>query len=109
MQTNLEAQIGSHTRAADVMVGGACWRVHIFGIRVVGHDAFVQVALVGPTRRTATVRIGARIVDGVTGRQILDAVCDWLASGDRRRHRYLDARGAGSLEHRGRASRERRQ
>jgi len=95
MHTDLEGHIGSHTRAADVVVGGACWRVHIFGIRVVGHDAFVQVALVGPTNRTATVRIGARIIDGVTGRQLLDAICDWLASGDRRPHGYLDARRRG--------------
>jgi len=74
------------------MVAGESWRVHIFGIRVVGHDAFVQVALVGPTNRTATVRIAARIIDGVTGRQLLDAICDWLASGDHRHHVFLDAR-----------------
>jgi len=92
MHPDLGSRLGSHTRAADVMVAGESWRVHIFGIRVVGHDAFVQVALVGPTNRTATVRIAARIIDGVTGRQLLDAICDWLASGDRRHHVFLDAR-----------------
>ena len=92
MRRNLAALLGSDTRAADVCVNGDSWRVHIFGIAVVGRDAFVQVALVGPTNRTATVRVAARIVSGVTGRQILDTICDWLASDDPRSHGYLDAR-----------------
>ncbi len=48
--------------------------------------------MVGPVNRTATVRIAARIVSGVTGRHLLDTICDWLESGDGRDHAYLDAR-----------------
>ncbi len=92
MRSNLADLLGSDTRAADVCVNGNSWRVHIFGIAVIGRDAFVQVALVGPTNRTATVRVAARIASGVTGRQILDTICDWLASDDPRSHGYLDAR-----------------
>jgi hypothetical protein len=98
MRRDLAAVLGSNTRAADVTVGGASWRVHIFGIAVIGRDAFVQVALVGPINRTATVRVAARVVDGVTGRQILDAICDWLASGDSNDHGYLDARNRCGVE-----------
>jgi hypothetical protein len=94
MRRELAAILGSDNRAADVIVGGASWRVHIFGIAVIGGDAFVQVAIVGPVTSTATVRIAARVVEGVTGRQILDTICDWLESGDHRHHGYLDARGA---------------
>jgi hypothetical protein len=96
MRRNLAALLGSDTRAADLCVNGDSWRVHIFGIAVIGRNAFVQVALVGPTNRTATVRIAARFVAGVTGRQILDSICDWLASGDARSHGYLDARAIDS-------------
>ena len=93
MRRELAATLGSNSRAADVIVGGVSWRVHIFGIAVIGTDAFVQVALVGPVTSTATVRIAARVVDGVTGRQVLDAICEWLEAGDHRHHGYLDARG----------------
>jgi len=96
MRRNLAALLNSDTRAADVCVNGNSWRVHIFGIAVIGRDAFVQVALVGPTNRTATIRVAARIVAGVTGRQILDTICDWLASDDSRSHGYLDARAIDS-------------
>src|SRR5207249_1817390 len=62
MRRELAAILSSDTRAADVIVGGASWRVHIFGIAVIGGDAFVQVALVGPVTSTATVRIEGRVV-----------------------------------------------
>jgi hypothetical protein len=92
MRNQLEKLLGSKTRAADITVGDDTWRVHIFGIALVDREAFVQVALVGPVTRTATVRIAAQVVNGVTGRQILDTICDWLESGDTRVHGYLDAR-----------------
>jgi hypothetical protein len=95
MHRGFGTRLSSQTRAADIVVRGVSWHVHIFGIAIVDGDAFVEVALVGPTKRTATVRIAAHIVDGVTGRQLLDAVGSWLASDDRRGHGYLDARGAG--------------
>ena len=97
MRKDLAALLGSDTRVADIVVRDIPWCVHIYGIATIDRDAFVQVALVGPTTRTATVRIAARVVDGVTGRQLLDALCDWLAASDTRVHAYLDARDRAAL------------
>src|SRR5260370_16331188 len=54
MRSNLADLLGSDTRAADVCVNANSWRVHIFGIAVIGPHAFLPVALVAPTHPTPT-------------------------------------------------------
>jgi hypothetical protein len=91
MRLDLARQITRSGEDASVIVGDTVWNLHVFGITRVGREVFIQIALIGPRTCTVTVRSGCAVVHGVTGRRILDAVCDWLLSGDPRDHAYLEA------------------
>jgi hypothetical protein len=78
---------------ASLQIGPDFWRLYVSGVTRVGGDAFFQVTLLGPRTVQLTVSAPAAVVPGVTGRQLLDAVCDWLLSGDTRDQVYLDVRG----------------
>jgi hypothetical protein len=71
-------------------IGEDRWDLFVCGVTRVGRDAFIQLTLIGPTECAVTLRAPLALVRGVTSRQILDAVCEWLISGDARSHAYLE-------------------
>jgi hypothetical protein len=75
---------------AELSIGSDDWDLFVFGITRVGRDAFIQLTLLGPRECTITVRAPSAMIQGVTVRQILDVICDWLLSGDVRPHVYLE-------------------
>jgi hypothetical protein len=77
------------TGHATLSIGDDEWDLFVCGLTRVGRDTFVQLTLLGPRACTVTVRARA-LVQGTTVRRILDAVCEWLLSGDRRDHTYLE-------------------
>jgi hypothetical protein len=79
---------------AALLIGSDHWDVFIFGVTRVGREAFIQLTLLGPRECTITVRAPSAMVQGVTERQILDLVRDWLLSGDVKPHVYLELPGA---------------
>lgn len=74
-------------------VDGEEWRLSIAGVTPIGREIFVQLALVGPAVCTVVIRAHA-IVRGVTARQILETVCEWLLHRGDARHAVLDVGGA---------------
>jgi hypothetical protein len=75
---------------AALSIGSEHWDLFIFGVTRVGRDVFIQLRLLGPRECTVTVRAPSMMVQGVTVRQILDVICDWLLSGDVKPHMYLE-------------------
>jgi hypothetical protein len=84
------AQLAPAVGHAALSIGSEHWDLFIFGITRVGRDAFIQLTLLGPRECTVTVRAPSVIVQAITVRQILDVVSDWLLSGDRKAHAYLE-------------------
>jgi hypothetical protein len=80
---------------ASLTIGSDVWELYIFGVTRIGRDAFIQLTLLGPRECTVTVRAPSALVRGVTARQLLDAVCDWLISGDPSDRAYLELAGVG--------------
>ncbi len=74
---------------AILIIGSQSWSLHIVGVTRVGRDLFIQLSVVGSRECLVTIRTQA-VVQGVTSRQILDAVCDWLLSGDASERAFLD-------------------
>jgi hypothetical protein len=83
-------QLAPSVGHAALSIGSEHWDLFIFGVTRVGSDAFIQLTLLGPRECTVTVRAPSAMVQGVTKRQILDVVCDWLLSGDVKPHMYLE-------------------
>jgi hypothetical protein len=77
---------------ASLTIGADAWDLFVFGATRVGHDTFFQLTLLGPRECTVTVRT-REVVESTTARRILDAVCEWLRSGDPRDHAYLELPG----------------
>ena len=73
----------------SLKIGAEEWDLFVFGATRVGHDTFFHLTLLGPRACTVTVRARA-VVHDTTARRILDAVCEWLLSGDLREHVYLE-------------------
>jgi hypothetical protein len=71
-------------------IGSDRWDLFVCGVTRVGRDAFIQLTLIGPRECSVTLRAPSALVRGVTSRQILDAVCEWLISGDARSHAYIE-------------------
>jgi hypothetical protein len=84
------AQLPPPVGHASLSIGSEHWDLFIFGITRVGHDAFIQLTLLGPRECTVTVRAPSVMVREITVRQILDLVSDWLLSGDDKAHGYLE-------------------
>jgi len=92
LEPPLDARSPEGRPHASLRIGDDCWRLYVSGATRVDDDAFFQVTLLGPRTVLLTVRTSGTLVPGVTGRRLLDAVCDWLLSGDPRDHAYLDVR-----------------
>lgn len=96
-----EIQISSASTAlshATLTIGPDSWSLYIFAITRIGRYLFIQMTLLGPRECTVTVRT-PDVQRGVTARQILNAVCDWLLSGDRSDRAFLEiSSGADSCE-----------
>jgi hypothetical protein len=85
----LELQAPPAIGHASLKIGTEEWDLFVFGATRVGHDTFFQLTLLGPRACTVTVRARA-VVHDTTARRILDAVCEWLLSGDLRDHVCLE-------------------
>ena len=66
---------------AVIDIGDTRWRLYVFGVSRVGPDLFIQVAMIGPRIRTATVRARAPIGNRATAHRVLTAVRDWMIRG----------------------------
>jgi hypothetical protein len=97
---HIAAELPPAVGHAALSIGSEHWDLFIFGITRVGHDAFIQLTLLGPRECTVTVRAPSGMVREITVRQILDLVSGWLLSGERKAHAYLElpaAAGARSV------------
>ncbi len=90
MQRALEA-IDPSEQQLSLTVGEDTWRMYIYGVTRVGHELFIQTALFGPRMCTAVVRVTARRTCRDTAREIVELITDWLSTGDRRSHVFLES------------------
>jgi hypothetical protein len=84
----------TETRPVSLTIGADVWSLHMSGATRIGRDSFIHIALIGPRMCTITVRTPAAVVRGVTARQLLDAVCDWLLASNERDDAYLELPGS---------------
>jgi hypothetical protein len=75
---------------ATLAIDDIQWKLYVFGVSRVGPDLFVQIAVMGPRTRTATVRARGPIGNPMTARRVLAVVRDWLISGDRQEPAFLE-------------------
>jgi len=90
MKDELARIVGSAPAHASMRVGTESWNLYIYGVTRVGHDLFLQLALLGPRVCTLTVRAPAPIGNVVTARRVLAVVHDWIQSDDSSEHGYLE-------------------
>src|SRR5271154_4340607 len=91
---DLVRQTKTETRPVSLTIGADVWTLHVSGATRIGGDSFIHIALIGPRTCTITVRTPAVVVRGVTARQLLELVCDWLLASNERDHAYLELPGS---------------
>lgn len=80
MKQELADVIQRSASHATLEIGPDRWKLYVFGVSRVGPHMFVQVAIIGPTIRTATVRARAPIGNRETARRMIAAVREWIAT-----------------------------
>jgi hypothetical protein len=80
MRQELTEVIQRSAPHATLDIGADRWRLYVFGVSRVGADMFVQVAVVGPSIHTVTVRARAPIGNRETARRVLATVRDWVVT-----------------------------
>jgi len=64
---------------ATLVVRDVRWQLYIFGVTRVGPEMLVQIAAIGPSVCTVTVRARPPIGNRETARQVLAVVAHWMA------------------------------
>jgi hypothetical protein len=80
MKDELAAMVGTSAPHASLSADSESWDLYVFGVTSVGHDMFLQIAVVGPRVCTLTVRAPAPIGNVATARRILAIVHDWIVA-----------------------------
>lgn len=98
MKHELARMLTTSPAHATMIVGDIRWNLYVFGVSRIGHDMFVQMALIGPRNCTLTVRARAPIGNRATARQVLAVVREWIIAGDLRDQAYLELAEVESLK-----------
>jgi hypothetical protein len=74
----------------SLLVGGQTWQVYFLDVSRVGADWLVECAVVGARLSTVTVHCRAEATHSDTARRVIEAVRQWLQTGDAREDAYLE-------------------
>ena len=90
MRKDLQKEIEEPSRHMSLSAGGQKWDLYVFGISRVGRDWFVQIAVIGPAVRTATVRVARSAGRAGAAKQIVSLLTRWLERDDAGDHAFLE-------------------
>ena len=90
MKQSLAEVLQRSSAHATLIVSDIQWKIFVFGVSRVGHDLFIQMALVGPRTCTVTVRARAPLGSPATARRVLAIVRHWIISDDPSDQAYLE-------------------
>jgi len=72
-------------------VAGEEWHIYVLGTNRAEGDWFMELALVGPEFRTATVRLASPIDRAAAARYVVRAISAWLSAAGERTHLFIDS------------------